>query len=40
MISKYLDKFPREFVGHGLGLGSHEQPRMNYVNTTVLEDPQ
>jgi len=27
MISKYLDKFPREFIGHGLGLGPHEQPR-------------
>jgi Xaa-Pro aminopeptidase len=39
MISKHLDRFPREFVGHGLGLGSHEQPRMNHVNTTVLEAP-
>ncbi len=37
MISKYLEKFPREFVGHGLGVGSHEQPRMNHVNKTVLE---
>ena len=37
MISKHLPKFPREFVGHGLGLGSHEQPRMNHVNKTVLE---
>lgn len=37
MISKYLPNFPREFVGHGLGLGSHEQPRMNHVNKTVLE---
>lgn len=37
MISKYLPNFPREFVGHGLGLGSHEQPRMNHVNRTVLE---
>ena len=37
MISKYLDKFPREFIGHGLG--PHEQPRMNHVSTTVLEAP-
>jgi Xaa-Pro aminopeptidase len=36
-ISRYLDDFPREFVGHGLGLGSHEQPRMNRVNRTVVE---
>ncbi len=36
-ISKHLDNFPREFVGHGIGLGAHEQPRMNRVNKTVLE---
>ena len=36
-ISKHLENFPREFVGHGIGLGSHEQPRMNKVNRTVLE---
>ena len=36
-ISKYLPNFPREFVGHGLGLNPHEQPRMNRVNKTVLE---
>lgn len=36
-ISKFLPKFPREFVGHGLGLNPHEQPRMNRVNRTVLE---
>jgi Xaa-Pro aminopeptidase len=36
-ISKYLPHFPREFIGHGLGMGSHEQPRMNRVNKTVLE---
>jgi Xaa-Pro aminopeptidase len=36
-ISRYLEKFPREFLGHGIGLGSHEQPRMNAVNRTVLE---
>ncbi|MCC6194262.1 MAG: aminopeptidase P family protein [Burkholderiales bacterium] len=36
-ISHYLPNFPREFVGHGLGLNPHEQPRMNRVNRTVLE---
>ena len=36
-ISKYLNNYPREFFGHGLGMGSHEQPRMNQVNKTVLE---
>ena len=36
-ISRHLNNFPREFVGHGIGLGSHEQPRMNKVNRTVLE---
>jgi len=36
-ISKNLDKYPREFIGHGIGLGSHEQPRMNHVNRAVLE---
>lgn len=36
-ISKYLPNYPREFIGHGLGLNAHEQPRMNAVNRTVLE---
>jgi len=36
-ISQHLENFPREFIGHGLGLSSHEQPRMNHVNRTVLE---
>ena len=36
-ISKYLANFPREFVGHGIGLNPHEQPRMNQVNRTVVE---
>ena len=36
-ISRHLNNFPREFIGHGLGLHSHEQPRMNQVNQTVLE---
>lgn len=36
-ISKHLDNYPREFIGHGIGLGSHEQPRMNRVNRAVLE---
>ncbi len=39
LISKHLENFPREFLGHGLGLGSHEQPRLNQVNRTVLEVP-
>ena len=37
LIDRHLPNFPREFVGHGLGLGAHEQPRMNHVNKTVLE---
>lgn len=37
LINRHLPNFPREFVGHGLGLGAHEQPRMNAVNRTVLE---
>ena len=36
-ISRHLNNFPREFIGHGLGLSSHEEPRMNHVNRTVLE---
>jgi Xaa-Pro aminopeptidase len=36
-ISRNLNNYPREFVGHGLGLSSHEEPRMNQVNRTVLE---
>ena len=36
-ISKHLDNFPREFVGHSIGLSSHEEPRMNEVNQTVVE---
>ena len=36
-LTRYLPNFPREFIGHGLGMGSHEQPRMNRVNKTVLE---
>ncbi|MCS0497222.1 Xaa-Pro peptidase family protein [Ancylobacter sp. MQZ15Z-1] len=37
MISKYLEKFPREFLGHGIGVGAHEQPRLNQVNRSVIE---
>jgi Xaa-Pro aminopeptidase len=37
MISKQLPDFPREFIGHGIGLNSHELPRMNRVNRTVVE---
>jgi len=36
-ISRYLKNFPREFLGHSIGVGSHEQPRLNRVNRTVLE---
>lgn len=36
-ISRHLQDFPREFIGHGIGLNSHEQPRMNRVNRTVVE---
>ena len=36
-ISRHLDNFPREFIGHGIGLVAHEQPRMNRPNRTVLE---
>jgi len=36
-ISRHLDNYPREFLGHGLGLNPHEQPRMNKVNRSVLE---
>ena len=36
-IGRHLPKFPREFVGHGIGLNSHEQPRMNRENRVVLE---
>ena len=36
-ISRHLENFPREFVGHGIGLAPHEQPRMNRVNRTILE---
>jgi len=39
LISKYLPNFPREFIGHGVGVGSHEQPRMNHVNRNALEVP-
>ncbi len=39
LISRHLEKFPREFIGHGLGLGAHEQPRLNHVNRTVIEVP-
>jgi Xaa-Pro aminopeptidase len=36
-ISRHLPNFPREFVGHGIGLNSHEQPRMNRPNHTIVE---
>jgi Xaa-Pro aminopeptidase len=37
MIGKYLKNFPREFVGHGIGLVSNEQPRMNAGNDVPVE---
>jgi Xaa-Pro aminopeptidase len=36
-ISRHLADFPREFIGHGIGLSSHEEPRMNRTNRTVVE---
>jgi Xaa-Pro aminopeptidase len=37
MISRHLENFPREFVGHSIGLASHEEPRMNEVNRVEVE---
>ena len=37
LISRHLPNFPREFVAHGLGLGTHEEPRCNRVNRSVIE---
>jgi Xaa-Pro aminopeptidase len=37
MIEKNLDKFPREFVGHGIGLVFNEEPRMNAGNNVPIE---
>jgi Xaa-Pro aminopeptidase len=37
MYRKGLPECAREFIGHGLGLASHEQPRMNAGNVSVLE---
>jgi Xaa-Pro aminopeptidase len=36
-ISRHVSGFPREFIGHGIGLSSHEEPRMNRPNRTVVE---
>ena len=36
-ISRHVSDFPREFIGHGIGLSSHEEPRMNRPNRTVVE---
>ena len=36
-IGKYLDKFPREFIGHGIGLVSNEEPRMHAGNRVEVE---
>jgi Xaa-Pro aminopeptidase len=37
MVEKNLDKFPREFVGHGIGLVFNEEPRMNAGNNVPIE---
>jgi Xaa-Pro aminopeptidase len=37
LIEKHLNKFPREFVGHGIGLVFNEEPRMNAGNRTPVE---
>jgi Xaa-Pro aminopeptidase len=37
MIEKHLDKFPREFVGHGIGLVFNEEPRMSAGNHVPIE---
>jgi Xaa-Pro aminopeptidase len=36
-ISKHLEDFPREFIGHGIGHATHEQPKMNRSSKIVLE---
>jgi Xaa-Pro aminopeptidase len=36
MIEKYLPKFPREFVGHGIGIVLNEQPRMSAANAVPI----
>jgi Xaa-Pro aminopeptidase len=36
-IGRHLEKFPREFVGHGLGLVFNEEPRMNAGNAVQVE---
>jgi Xaa-Pro aminopeptidase len=36
-IGRYLPDFAREFIGHGIGLNSHEQPRMSRQNRTLIE---
>jgi Xaa-Pro aminopeptidase len=36
-IGKHLDKFPREFVGHGIGLVFNEEPRMSAGNRVPIE---
>lgn len=36
-IGKHLDRFPREFVGHGIGLVFNEEPRMSAGNRVPIE---
>jgi Xaa-Pro aminopeptidase len=36
-IGRHLDRFPREFVGHGIGLIFNEEPRMDASNRVEVE---
>lgn len=36
-VEKHLSKFPREFVGHGIGLVFNEEPRMSAGNGVPIE---
>jgi len=36
-IGRHLDRFPREFVGHGIGLVFNEEPRMSAGNRVPIE---
>jgi Xaa-Pro aminopeptidase len=36
-VEKHLSKFPREFVGHGIGLVFNEEPRMSAGNRVPVE---
>jgi Xaa-Pro aminopeptidase len=36
-ISRHINKFPREFIGHGIGLIQNEEPRMCRDNRVPIE---